>query len=614
MTEFKPQAVRDPSSNADSSAEDILGSPIDKQISFDVPPRMTNPEGGKFKQFYRNNKWYVWAAVLGVVIIAVLAFFAFRTQTPEPTKNADVEITIDAPITAPSGGEIIYKVQITNNDSASLEDMNLELVYEDGIEYVSSTPPAENELGSRFPVPDLSSGQNAVLMIKTTVSGDINEEKQVVARLRYKFSNFSSEFTNEVSNVVRLVAADIILDVTGPEKTTNVSTASYDVFYRNDSDRDIPGARIKITYPTEFKFNSSDPAPSLESNIWNLSNLGKNDSGKISFNGAFTGSKPGQSVQFLIEFMALDDNNNFFTQSSTTYMTQIEAQPLSVEQRLANEVKNNIVKPGDVVDFELKFQNNTQVAANGVSIVAQLDSKAIDFASIRADGALVTNDTITWNASGVPKLEKLNPNDSGTVRFSAQVKNPAVKDGSKNITITSKVKIKSTENTAFLPGNDITLKISSPSNIEASVTSVSGPTQLTVGQTSTLQVSVALRNASNDVREGVLIGYIPLGVTFDRTSVSSSESAAIKFDAATGKLTWTAGLLAAHSGSTQPLRTLKFNVKVTPAGNQLNQAITLLKTISFSGKDTFTEQSIALQTQELTSDALPGSGNGRVRE
>lgn len=604
MTEFKPQSVPDP-----------LPQPGDSQISFNMPDSSdsSRKQSSRFGEFFRDNKWYIWAGLLGLVIIGVLAFLAFRPQHPEPTKNANVSVNISAVDIVPAGGEVIYKIQINNNDPAKLVDMDLELVYEDGIKYVSSTPPADNSSGSRFPVPDLSNGQNAVLMIKTTATGNINEDKQLVARLHYKFDNFSSEFTEEASHSVRLVAADIILDMTGPEKATNVQTANYDIFYRNDSDKDIAGARIQVTYPNEFKYVGSDPAPSLGQNIWNLNNLERNGTGKISFNGNFAGTKPGQAVAFKIEFLALDSTGSFFTQSSTTYMTVIDAQPLSIEQKVLNEAQGGIVKPGESIQYEAKFQNNTQVTAHGLNVVVEFDSKAIDPADIKADAGLVSGDTITWNAAGVPALERLNPGESGIVRFSVELKNPAVKDSSENITVVTKSRIKSAENAVFLEGNEVTLKVSSPSSIESSTAFVSGPLPPKVGQTTTLQVSVALRNGSNDYREGSLIGYIPLGTSFDKSSIPGTDSAAVKFDSATGKLTWTVGQLSAHAGSAVPLRTLKFNVTFTPTNNMANQPITLFKTISFTAKDSFTEQPISLTLPEVTTDSLPGEGMGRVQ-
>lgn len=613
MAAFKPQPVPDPlpqPAGQKSASRDSTSAPL----SFDIQESSFQPEGGRFKQFYRNNKWYFWAIILGIAIISTLAYFAFREQTPEPTENANVEVNIDAPQTAPSGGEVIYKIQINNNDAANLEDMRLELVYDDGMKYISSTPPADNISGSIFPVPDLGNGENVVLIIKTNVSGGLNDDKRLTAKLRYKFSNFTSEFTEEKTHTVRLVAADIILDVTGPEKATNVQTANYDIFYRNDSNKDINSARIQVTYPNEFKYSSSDPSPSLGQNIWNFNNLKQNDSGKISFSGTFKGTKAGQSVVFKVEFLALDDKGNFFTQSSTTYMTQIESQPLSVEQRLVNDSPNGIVNPGETLLYEMEFKNNTQTAATGMNVVVTFDSKAIDASTLKADDGLIQGNTITWNGSGVPKLENLKPGESGKVQFSVRLKDPAVKDSSENIFVNSLAKVKSNENQTFLNGNELSLKVSSPSKIEPSLVNISGPVPLKVGESTVMQVAVALRNSSNDLREGVLIGYIPLGVTFDKASVSSAEAAAVKYDAATGKLTWTVGQLSAHSGSVNPLRTLKFNVKVTPSGTQVGQAIVVFKTVSLSAKDTFTEQPITLTTQEISTDKLPGEGNGRVTQ
>jgi Domain of unknown function DUF11 len=611
MAEFKPQAVPDPLPQPAGKNGQVTSY---DPTSFNTGITMTPEGGGRFKQFYRDNKWYIFAVILGVIIISVLAYFAFHKQTNEPSKNAKVSVSIDAPDAAPSGGEIVYKIQINNNDPSKLTNMNLELVYDDGMTYVSSTPPADNVSGTRFPVPDLGSGENVVLIIKANVSGNLNDEKRLTARLTYKFSNFNSDFTEESTHTTRLVAADIVLDVTGPEKATNVQAAEYNIFYRNDSDKDINSARIQVTYPAEFKFKGGDPSPSQNQNVWNINNLKKGASGKISFSGDFTGAKTGQSVVFKFDFLASDDHGNYFSQSSTTYMTSIETQALSVEQKLVSGTSSAIVNPGETLQYELKFQNNTQTAATGLNIVVSFDSEAIDVNTIKSDSGLTQDTTITWNGSSVKQLESLKPGESGTVRYSVQLNNPAVKDSSKNLLVISKPKIKSNENTEFLPGNDLSLKVASPGSISTSVGTADGPIPPKVGETTTMKVILNLNNGTNDYREGVLVGYVPLGTTFDKTSLPGNENAAVKYDAATGKLTWTVGLLAAHSGGTIPARTLSFNVKVTPAGNQVGQLLTLFKNISFTGKDSFTEQPISLATQEVTSDKLPGENNGRVTQ
>ncbi len=603
MAEFKPQSVPDPLPEP--------GGRRSKGI-YNSGPTFEEPQG-RFKQFYSNNKWYVWAIVVGVIIIGVLSYFAFHKRAAEPTKDANVVMTIDAADTASVDGEIIYKVQIENHDPSKLVDMGLETIYDSGLNYISSVPNSSDGGGSNFPVPDLSNGENAVVMIKVKATGDLNEDKHFTARLHYKFNNFNSEFTAEASHTTRLVAADIVLDVTGPEKINNSAAANYDVYYRNDSNKTIKDARIQVTFPSEFHLDNSNPQATVGNNIWNVKDLKQNDSGKISFSGNFSSAHSGQSAIFKIEFLALADNNAYFTQASTTYMTTIESLPLAVEQSLSNEAKDGVVDPGNAIQYEVKFQNNTQVAATGVNVVVEVDSKAVDSNSIKAETGLVQGNTITWNASSVSQLEKLQPGQYGTVRFALQVKNPAVSDNSENITVVTKSKIRSDQN-AFLDGNVLTLKISSPSSIEKGLTSVSGSIPPKVGQTTVLQESISLKNGSNDYRDGLLIGFIPLGATLDKSSISSSETANVKYDATTGKLTWNVGQLSAHSGSTSPLRTLKFNVSITPSSNQVGQQMSLFKNITFTAKDTFTGQNISLNTQELSTDYLAGDGNGRVVE
>lgn len=609
MSEFKPQSVADP-----------LPQPVGQRNSFNLPPEMVSPPGGsfgnptpsRFGQFYKDNKWYILASLLGLLIIGVLAFFAFRKQEAEPVAKANVDVNIDAPSTAPAGGEVVYKIQINNNDPSKLVGMNLELVYDSGMSYITSTPPSVNPSGTQFAVKDLANGQNVVLMVKVAVTGDLNTDKKLVARLHYKFANFSSEFVQEAESSVRLVASDIVLDVAGPEKTTGMQTASYDIYYRNDSNKDINGARIEVIYPNEFTYKTSTPNPSLGQNIWNITSLPRNGTGKISFSGDFAKATAGQSVVFKVAFSALDSDGRYFNQASTTYMTTIESQPISVQQKWSNPTQKDLVDSGATVQVDVIYKNNTQVPANGVNISVVIDSSAIDTSKITAEKGLVNGNTINWNASGVPELASLPPGVSGTIRYSFVVNKPANKDNSKNLTIKTTAKVKSNENSEYLIGNDLALKVTSPAEIGTSVAVISGPVPLRVGQTTVLQLSVSLRNSSNDFREGVLTAFVPLGAVFDKTSVTTSELSATNFDTATGKLTWNVGQLLANSGSAIPLRTLKFNLVVTPTVNMTNQSIPLLKTLNFTGKDSFTEQSIAIQASDVTSANLPG-GDGAVK-
>lgn len=605
MEDFQPQSVPGPDGNTPQDTPVVVpeGSLAPEQ-----------PSSGGFKNFIKQNKWYVVAIVLGVLIIGVLAAVAFWPRQEQSRGQAQVSLAIDAPETTQAGGEVIYRIQILNQDPAKLIDMNLELVYDDGVSYVSSSPKAENLSGTSFKVPDLANGQNAVVIVKTLAQGNVNDQKRLVARLRYRFDNFSSSFTSETSHQTRLVAANVILDFSGRNQINAGEQVSFDLSYRNTSNRTIENSRIQITYPSSFKFGAGDPAPSLGNNIWNLGSLSPNQAGKISFTGTMGSSQVGQKYELVAEFLVPDDEGNYFTQSSNIYPLEISQQPLSVEASVSSSAQGGIVKPGSSVSVDLKFNNNSNVVHTGLQLLAEVESGSVEPGSLQTDSGFVSDQLVNWNGSSSPLLEQLAVGDSGTLRMRFNVANPATTTDTKNLTIKIRPRIKSNQNEQFISGGEIELKISSPSALTNSVSHAGGPLPPLVGQQSSFTVRLILKNSSNDYRNGVLTALVPVGVNLDTNSISASERNLVKFDSSTGRLTWELGQLLAHSGVLRPERSLEFTVRVTPSSSQVGQALELLRGIEFQAVDSFTEENIKLNNQDINTNALPSGQNGRVTQ
>ncbi len=567
------------------------------------------------KEFYGNNRIYVWAILGGIVLLGVLAFFVFRGNK-SAVKEANIDIAIDAPETTPSGAELIYKIRIQDKDPQNLRDMELELIYPNDMAYVSSVPPAKNLSGTLFPVSEsgeLLSGQSATLFIKTKARGSINDEKKLIVKLRYRFNNLSSEFIKSAESTVRIVASDVALDFSGPDQANNSQLVSYEVKYKNDSDNEITNSRIQITYPEGFSFAAGTPPPDLANNVWNTGNIRPGDSGKIAFQGNFKNALLGQGAEFKAVLQALDQQGNYFSQAESKFITKISELPLVVEQELSTN--QDTINPGDSLTYQIRYKNNATVVATGVTVVMTIDSKAVDLATLTADGGQVNNNTVTWNASGVPNLERLNPSEDGTVRFSVNIKNPPVKDTSKNLEVKTSVKIKANEYTTFLPGNDIALKIETQAELIGEVVHVSGNLPPKVGTQSTYQIILSLKNSTNDIENGTLIGFIPLPAgSYAQSSVTPKESPNVTFDPSTGKLTWKVGTLSAHTGDFNPKRQVSFNLQVNPTASQVGSAVTLVKGLNFTGKDAFTGKDIKLTIDDLKTDDLDGGfSDGRVQ-
>ncbi|HMQ01791.1 MAG TPA: hypothetical protein PKD79_01830 [Candidatus Doudnabacteria bacterium] len=606
MEDFRPQAVKGPDSTG----------PIPQQVITPNGPLAPEPPSGsgKFKDFLANNKWYVLAIVLGVLIIGILATLAFWPRNTQRTAEAKVQLSIQAPQTTQAGGEVIYHINILNEDSARLIDVNLELIYDEGMSYVSSAPRAENISGTNYKVPDLATGQNAIVIVKVLAQGNVNDNKRLVARLRYKFDNFSSGFTAETNHTTRLVAANVLLDISGKNRVNSGEEVTYELSYRNTSNRSIENGRIQITYPEGFEFTSSNPSPSLGDNIWNLSTLASNQSGRISFVGTMRSSRVGQAYVITAEFLVPDETGNFFTQSSTNYNIEIASQPLGIVTRVTSGAQaGGIVRPGSTLNIEVSFQNNTQVVHTGLQALVEIASPSIVTGSIRPENGFVQDQTITWNASSSSLLEQLTAGASGAVRFQITVANPATTADNKSLSVILKPRIKSNQNEQFIIGPELVLKISSPMSLSSDVRHAGGELPPKVGQESAFTVRLSLKNNSNDYRNGVLSGFVPIGVNFDMNSVTASERNLVKFDTSTGRLTWEFGQLVAHTGVLRPERVLEFTVRTTPSSSQVNQAINLFRNVEVNATDDFTLESVKADTQDVSTSQLPtGNTNGRV--
>lgn len=576
------------------------------------------PEGYNIDKpgFYRQNRFYIWAICAGISILSVLSYLAFRKTPIQPTVEANVKVEIFAPETAPSGGEAVYQIKVENQDSQKLVAIQMEITYPSGLVYQSSNVKPQNLSGSLFMVPDLISGQNAVIILKTKISGNINETKILSAKISYKYSNFNSEFTKQTQGISRLVASDISLEISGPSNTSNAQIGLYTLKYKNNSDTEIKGARIKLIFPEGFNFASANPSADLGNNIWNVGNLPKGREGTIEFQGNFRDIAPGEGKTFLAEFLTLGKNGDYFTQSQANFITSIASLPLLVSQALSSDQAKTVVNPGDFLNYEIKYQNNGSVAASGVNIVLTLDSKVLDFASLQAEGGQISGSTITWNAAGNKQLENLAPSEGGTLNFSVEIKNPATKDSGKNLTVVSNVKIKANEYETYFPGNSLNLKVSSPASLAKVLRFVSGTLPPQVGKSSLYKASISILNSSNQFSEAILTAFVATGQSgFVAGSVNSSEASKVDYDPTTGKITWKVGIVPAHAGKFSPAKILDFGVNILPSASQAGQAPVLVKDISFIAKDSFTEQDIILNMDNIQTDDLAGEDrfqNGRV--
>lgn len=591
---------------------------LDAGLRSQIAPAPVYAESvGGFRGFYKANKLYFWAILAGAVVIAGLSYIAFRKTPVVAPKQANVSINVDVPDTVQSGSDAVYKITVQNNDTQDLVNTQLELTYPDGETYDSSSPPAQNLSGNLFTINGgVPHGQNVVVIVKAKVTGNVNDQKTLGIKLYYSYSNFNSQFEADQTSTITLAASNLSIQLQGPDNTSNAQLVMYTISYANNSSADVQNARVQMDYPDGFAFASSNPPPDLGSNTWDIGTLAKGGSGQIQIQGAFSSANPGETKTATAQFLIQGQDGSYYTQNSSQYATNISSLPLLVQQQVQPANSTGVINPGDSLTFNVSYTNNASVAATGVNIEVDLDSKVINPASITAQGAQINNNTIIWNAAGVPQLQSLLPNQSGQLSFNLKVNSPATKDASTNLTVVSAIKIKSNEYATAFPGNQLTLNVSSPSSINTGLAFISGSLPPQVGKSTVYQVSLSLINSSNNFSSGVLTAFIP-AAAFSQSSVSSLEANNVQYDPSTSKLTWNFGSLPANTGRFTKPRTLTFNLTANPGASDAGQILTLLKTINFTATDLFTNQPVSVSVGDIHSTDLQGQsgyGYGTVQQ
>lgn len=588
--------------------------PSDSNLTPPVAPQAT----GVFaiiKSFLQQNKTFAIIAVTGLIAIGVMAYFAFRPLPQTPTEPK-VAVAISGPATVGSGDEVVYTFKVSNGDTLATDVGGLEVVYPSGATFISSAPNPDNLSGTRFTIPALRPGADAVVIVKFRVLGSLNDERKISASFEYQFGQTTAHYAAKEEAVFRIGAAQVNLELSGPANTNNAQIIAYELRYSNTTKVPLENARLLVNYPEGFQFAAATPPPTVGSNIWNLGTLASGKEGAISIQGSLKGVAPGQSVTLTASLQTLDAKGTFYTQSTAKATTAVMSLPLVATLSLRDS-QDTVVKPGDELRYTIEYQNNGTVATRGVNIVATLDPRALDLASVSAEGGQVAGNTITWNASGVRGLEVLNPSEKGSISFQVTIRDPVVKDSSKNISVVSSVKIRSDEFSTFFPGTELAVKVATVAELKTGLDFKSGKLPPKVGDTTTYQFSLNATNTTNDIGDAVLTAFIPLDPgSFDPASVSSAEKGNVTFDASTGKLTWKLGRLQAHSGSFQPARKLQFTLRFAPNASQAGREPVLVSKIQLTGNDSFTAQPVTITARDVTTRDLSGDNyyNGQVTQ
>ena len=588
-------------------------------------PRIFEP--GRIKSRAESKEWFEpkreritagqrkilrWLGVISAAAVLIAAgLTVWRSFSFDKSK---VELTISGPERIISGEEAVYLIRYKNKTKTTLKKIKLVFYYPE-----ESLPSNSGDLIQNLDLADLDSDLENQTELKVRIIGLKNSQKKAQAKLSYEPKSVSSRFENQAEFSTRIISVPLVLDFNLPERLVSGQDFSFSLKYFNESQIPFKDLRLKLEYPPDFRFQSAEPSPSENENLWLVGDLAAGKGGKLFINGTIEGNE-GESKSFKAQLGLLKEDQ-FIPYAETIEAFQIVVSPLFISQTI-NGAADYIAQAGEVLNYEIDYKNTTDVGIKNAVIIARLEGSALDLATLNLEQGSFDgiSQEITWKASNLPVLEFLGPQQEGKIKFSVKIKDPLpIKNYSdKNFIITSAIKIDSSQAPLSLSN----IQIKGESQLKTKIASRlillakgyfrddlipnSGPIPPKVGQTTTYTIKWQLTNTSNDLKDVKVIAYLPPHVEW-LNKIEPSQ-ADLKYNSQTGQMIWSVGFLAAGTGFVLPVQQVAFQVAIRPSLNQVGGLVELIGQSKAAGKDTFTDLELSGSDEPIDTD-LPDDTN-----
>jgi hypothetical protein len=256
---------------------------------------------------------------------------------------------------------------------------------------------------------------------KTLITGKFYGSKgdlaSLEAKLRYTPKGISTVFEKSMRFGVNVASSPLTLEITAPMEVSPGQDVEYVIDYNNVSDLPFSNLRVKAEYPEGFQFVSAEPRPSEGESIWYIGNLNAQAQGKIVVRGVIAGVRDEHKrVHGMIGFFQGD--GKFVAYAENERQMRIVASPFSLSQTV-NGLTDISVGLGETLRYVIRYKNESNVGMRNAIVSVEINPDLLDMSRlILGRGAYdAARKMITWKASDIPSLGRIEPGASGEISF-----------------------------------------------------------------------------------------------------------------------------------------------------------------------------------------------------
>ena len=493
-----------------------------------------------------------------------------------------------------SGAPSTLVIDFKNGTKEILKRPKLDLVFPKHFLLQSISYNGTNVTDKHIPLSDIPVGGTGTIHIQGVMFGSVGGEQLFGSTLTFTHGT-KTEVTENKSDLYSFspTHSTLQLGLTLPKRAISSQPMSGIITYKNTGTIDFPEIVIKPEWPKGFTFK--DASTEIRNDAFILSNIKAGSSGEIHFEGVLDAVPNELAFIFHPSFVFGSDK---YAQELLTQNVPI----LSAQIQLSTSVENYNLIPGTNATFRVHYKNIgnetlRHVVINLVSKNPFLDQKGFVSQTIDTLKPDTEND-LTFTVpvrSSVPtreltSYEKLQVRSNATATYALEaVPNEQLETASA----------------------EILTPLTTPINFEsfARYTSPEGD-QLgrgsippRVGSKTSYWIFWHIDGTSNQIDQAHFEGTLPTNVSFSGNQTSSEDSG-VTFDEATRKVSWNVATIPPTMNPQTQVFSAAFEVILTPTADQIGKPAILLKNISFSGTDAFTDSPLENTATNITT-SLP---------
>ena len=570
--------------------------------------RATQTDKPKRRRSYRTviMALSILILVLGLGVSSVYLFLGVNEIS-----GRNIDIAVSGPFSIGAGEVMTLDFTINNANPAPIESVTLVMQYPPGTR--SAEDPARSLPIDRIAIDRIGPGESAEVPVQAIFFGEIDEEKEIQARLEYRVAGTNSILDRTIEPYAfRITSAPLAIRVESVERVAAGQEVDVILNVVSNAPTTQNNVLVSAQYPSGFDYTSSSPSPEFSNNVWRIDRLEPEATHQIRIRGVFMG---GQDDEFSMRFqagLARSDNpfvlGTVFTSVRSDFI--IEQPFIDVQVAVNGETGRTVPVEFRRAEIQITVRNTLPNPIYDMRVDAKLSGSALDSSSVRTPNGFYssTERVARFNVSTNSGLTEIPAGSSRT--FTIEVVPADVETGTIEIDVDvfGRRVVEERVTETLVGSRLVTAQFTSQVGLVGEVAPVSGPIPPVAETRSVYRFSLVAQAGNNDIVDTIVTTSLPTYVEWLDQYTGTGD---LVFNPVAQEITWSPGSISANQS-----RELVFEVAIEPSLSQVNMTPALVNVSHIRARDLFTGTIVRNSESAFSTELALSLGyernNGRV--